>query len=802
MLRLIRRENFFLAILALTAFLRLYRLDAIPPDFHFDQAYYTLDVLQILSGHFGIFFENPGGSEPLFIYLALAPVLLSGADSALALKIVSALIGIATVALMYPIARGILRSPRAGIFAALFTAMISWHLFYSRNGERNILTVLFVMLALYFYWRAITHNAPRHLDQPSAINRHQLNLAGVFTGIALYTYPAARILPILLVALTLLFAFSERTRAREYWLGLARAFGIALIVFLPLGIFYLQFPRYFIEHTAQVSLFATHTNAADLLAAIGDNARKVAAMFLFSGDPGAIRNVPFRPVFDPFIGVFFVLGLAISLSHAFLSRSIEQKRAQFILLWMLAWLSASLLSDDAPNYARTIPALPAVVMLAAWGANEIYARLSSLFIPTAPRVSLYATRALFAIILFAATALMFRDYFGNFANDAGTYYAYNGDKVEIAAWIKARAANERLYLSEIVAKNSTVALLTRRAVLKSFDSRDTIILPANSRGGDARFVFPAEQEKRWLTMAERLGALATSEIVRGKHNEILLYTLRVAASDLPDANNSLTTLARGGAFLKIQNAERVNWMNEIEMLGYRLDPEGPGGRNLVVTLFARANAKINADYTFSVKVRDAHERVWGQEDKWLGDNSYASSRWDIGEIIVEKFYPGLNACAPAGDYRVSVEMYDPQSNQVVMLVNGAGNIAPLGAFRAGASEGNRYEDLEPAQRAEIRVGDSLQLFGYTLTPTPLRAGDAFALSLFWRGDPNARAAPVRIQLRDATAREFALADATLAVPRDARGLCTLFDLRAPRETASGAGVLLVNNIEIARIVIK
>ena len=61
MSHLFSRTNLILAtIVALAAFFRFYRLEQIPPGFHFDQAFYTLDVLHLLQDGFAIFFTAPG----------------------------------------------------------------------------------------------------------------------------------------------------------------------------------------------------------------------------------------------------------------------------------------------------------------------------------------------------------------------------------------------------------------------------------------------------------------------------------------------------------------------------------------------------------------------------------------------------------------------------------------------------------------------------------------------------------------------------------------------------------------------
>ncbi|MCI0477672.1 MAG: hypothetical protein L0Y55_15620 [Anaerolineales bacterium] len=169
-------------------------------------------------------------------------------------------------------------------------------------------------------------------------------------------------------------------------------------------------------------------------------------------------------------------------------------------------------------------------------------------------------------------------------------------------------------------------------------------------------------------------------------------------------------------------------------------------------------------------------------------------------MIVEKFYSGLNACAPAGEYRVSVEAYNPKTMQTLARTDRDGTSVELGGARADVSPGNLYEHLEPEQSLDVEVAPQARLLGYTLTPNEARAGDLFSLSLFWRGvgdGKQTRRAVIR--LRDAAQRDFVLSEKSVTLPMDGRGVCAFFDFQMPRDAASGAGVLIVNDTPIATI---
>jgi 4-amino-4-deoxy-L-arabinose transferase-like glycosyltransferase len=744
-----RAKLFLIAILALGAGLRFFRLAELPPGFQFDQAFYSLDLAHLLDGEFHIFFTAPGGSEPLFVYLALPFAALFGIDSPLAIKLTASIIGILTVIATYGIARALFDT-RVALLSALFTAISFWHIFYNRYGERIPLTVLMATLTFWMFWRALEKKRARDFI-----------LTGVFTGIALYTYPSARIIPIAIVVMIAFSMLGDRAHARAYFVGLF-AIGIAaLIVFAPLGAYYLAHPDDFISHSADVSIFVPHGNVNPNIAiALAENAIRLMKMFFITGDSGVLRNLPYRPIFDPFAGALFALGVIV---WAF---AMERRRALLLAIWLGGALALSLISDDAPNNGRVMVGAPVVMILPALGAVALWDR--------APQKKIAATAL--GIFIALSAAITTRDYFDVFANSPDTYFAFDADKVETAQWLNQTAPRATIFLAPLWHQNGTISLLTRDAPLKSFESRDTIVLPSRA-DKDALYAFPLEQARKLETLAARLGSLGAREQAFAVNGAPLLLLYRVPAQNLPDENDPYSALARGGDFLQSHARARANWGDLIELLGYTLAPEGAGGRNLTATIFLRALNPISDEYTFSIKARDEKNRVWGQDDKWAGNNSYATTHWHPGDLVIEKFYPGLNACAPAGNYRVTIEAYNPKTMQPL------GEPIALGDFRADASSGNLLEHLEPAQSLDAPIAPNARLIGFTLAPEELRAGQEFSLALFWRGVGQHT---VRVHVNDSI-----LVEQTIQLPSQDRGLCTFFDLRAP-----SSSTLFVNDIKI------
>ena len=151
---------FLLVLVVIAAFLRFYRLSDIPPGFHFDQAFYVFDAIRLLQGQFSIFFAAPGGSEPLYVYLATVGVALFGV-SAIGLSLTSAIIGTVTILVIYGFTRTFLRSRVAAAVTAALATISVWLIYYSRDGERIGLEALLTLITLWFFWRALTNLSRR-----------------------------------------------------------------------------------------------------------------------------------------------------------------------------------------------------------------------------------------------------------------------------------------------------------------------------------------------------------------------------------------------------------------------------------------------------------------------------------------------------------------------------------------------------------------------------------------------------------------------------------------------------------------
>lgn len=658
-----RLDWIFLTIIILVAtWLRSFDLAHLPPGLHFDLAFNALDIARIRLGDYRIFFPANTGREPLFIYLQALTTFAFGLTP-FALRLTSAFVGVVTIPLLYTFTRQLTGSRSVALLATLFSAISFWHVFYSRLGLRVILAVPLTIGIFWMLWIAVKTAQTKYYA-----------FAGVFLALAVYTYLSARLAPFAVLTLVLCAAWTDRANARRHLRGGLVTLLLAFILTVPLWYYFWLHPDEFISHSAQISIFASDGTAQNPIPAFLQNVWLVLNMFLGAGDAGLIRNLPGRPVFDPFLGSLFIVGTGVWLYTLLAPRRprLERLAAVLISTWLGVSLIASLFSTDAPSFIRTLPAFPVIMILPAWGAVAIWQRLSARFRPLAA--------VILALVFVISAWRTYSDYFIVFAHDPTLYYAFDQDKVEIADWINQHAASGQVYLAPLFYQQGTIAFLTRLAIYKSFDSRDALVVPSREAGKEVYYAFPTEQAQRIETLARRLPIGKRDDLV-GSNGAPILLVYQVPAEKLPGEKKPLKAKALGSDFTPTQDSN-ASWENLIRLVGTRIEPQGTGHRLLEVSLYLQSVQPTARDLTFSVKVRDNADRVWGQQDKMPGNNSFPTSQWSKGELIVERFYPEFDECVPAGDYTISLEIYKPGSATVLALDNVPGNILELGTVRS------------------------------------------------------------------------------------------------------------------------
>lgn len=714
-------------ILVIAALLRLVNLAQIPPGLYHDEAVNGLDIWNILTGQRApIFFEANGGREPLFLYLQALSVWLFG-PTAWALRIVSAIIGIATVAVFFLVAREM--SPtrfHANTFALVASAGLAtsyWHLHWSRVGLRAILLPLLLCAALYFFLVARRTLRARH-----AI------LAGIFLGLSFYSYLAARLAPVLFITL---LALDWQATKKALWRN-ALFFATALVVALPLILYFVVTPAAFTGRAGDIAL-STDSNTP-LSQSLALNTARVAGMFFIRGDVEWRHGLALRPVLDPISAALFVLGLAVSFAYR------REFSARLAWLWLVIMLLPTVLSQQAPDTLRAIGAVPVVYWFVALG----WSQLSEWFKTRIGGAYAAWTGAGIAVLLLGSGFFTARDYLYSWANDPRAYRDFDGEFTEIAAWINAQA--QPVYVPAEIYSYPTVQFLTlaRGGAVSSILDKKTKAL---AQGGIALMTASRDPRAQYVLLAD--------------HETIMLDPVPVPALDLNETINGryrpLTGIAPvADKTFFVSSTPNITPLDAqfggINLVGFQLDtrelsPSQPFGFNLY---WQRAGAVPHEPKVF-VQIMDANGQEVARADKFP-TNEVSVARYPLGQTVPDRYFLTLDHSLAPGRYALWVGLLDPLTGERwdVSTAGGGDDHVALAWLRVPLP----FTPL-PADAAKIsaRWQNGITLAGYTTDTQTPRAGESSEWTAYWRTEqPLSQDETIFVQLLNAQGEIVAQAD--------------------------------------------
>jgi mannosyltransferase len=324
----VRSRSWLLGVLLLALALRCYRLDA--NSLWFDEAFSWLAATRPLGD---ILTQRLEPFLPALYHLLLHGWLWLGQSEA-ALRSLSVLFGVATVAVMYAAGRCLFDS-RTGLAAALLTAALPFQIYYSQEARPYALVVLCSALLLWAFVRA--WQRPRWTAWL---------LVGLAAGISFYTHYFVVFGLIALHSLVLL----RRAEVSARWRGLLVADAVALVLVTP----HLAAA---VAHTRQVT--------GDFWLASPSPLQPIKTLhYLLFGHTTPQVVVP--------VALFLLVAVLVMLGMA-VARAARDERAWLLLLtaWVavpilgvlvISWLVGPLYLDRSFSLAT-----PAYLLLLAWG---------------------------------------------------------------------------------------------------------------------------------------------------------------------------------------------------------------------------------------------------------------------------------------------------------------------------------------------------------------------------------------------------------------------------------------------------
>ena len=610
---------FLIAVVAIA--LRLYRLEAVPPGLQHDEVFHGHDAVTVLLGHHAIYFPSNAGNEPLYIYLTAGTIALFGKNP-WGIRMAAVICGLATVLFTGLWIRRAYNT-RMALVASALVAVTFWPLFMSRVGLRSAALPPLAAATAWMFWRAV--------QEARGAGRRQVawfTFAGVLLGATLYTYPAARVLPIAYLLFAILFYVLRFTFhvSRPVLYGFAVFFVTAGLVFLPLYLYLSRAPEADVRLQQLVSIGAISSlqkgDAGPLLA----NIRDTLGMFTIKGDPVWRYNIAGEPVFNPMIRPVFYLGLFLALWK------IREPRNLFALIWLPVGLLPSILSDSTPSFLRSSASLPVAFLLPALGVDWLLAHLEG------ERNRVW--RAVLIGYIALSSAFSIDDYFVRWPARPEVREVYRSDLADAARWLDARTDDAPVVIASTNPHDVDPFLfdfeLRRPRPIKWVDRAYGLIFPP----GRAVYISP----KSTPLAAELHDLLGASPTFTG--NSFMVYetdTLRIPQAAL---------------------AAPVRFAGRIDLIGYQVMPSAvkPGEWVRVWTYWRIVEDTRGEQWPIAVfaHLLDAQGQFVAGRDLL----AVPTAGWRTGDVWVQFQDMQTPASAQPGIYPIEVGVYNRAAQSV------------------------------------------------------------------------------------------------------------------------------------------
>ena len=349
-------------IVILAAILRFYQLDSNPPALSWDEAaigWNAKSIFHTRRDEWGtrlpLVFRSFGDYKaPLYIYLTAPIVGIFGLNE-ISIRLLSVLAGVASVVVLYLLAKQLARDNRIALISATLLAITPWSVMLSRGAFEQNLALFFILLNIYFFSLA--------LKKPI-----WFYASAFFFALSLYTYHSPKIfLPLFLIALVVIFRKTLFTKKNIKSIIGAFIFGLVLLAplvkstfkegaamrFQGTSVFYEKgekLPHNFNLVKKLTTNYLVHYSPTFYYSGVSDNFRtqlKNQGIMLWISAP------------------FLILGLW------YLYQQRQKNWAKLIIAWFLLGPAAAVIGKEAPHSIRAMNILPALLITTAIGVKQV-----------------------------------------------------------------------------------------------------------------------------------------------------------------------------------------------------------------------------------------------------------------------------------------------------------------------------------------------------------------------------------------------------------------------------------------------
>ena len=660
-------------ILLLAAFLRLYRLDSVPPGLTHDEAdtgYFAASVYRGAPSQA----QGPYGyiNEPFTQYSGALFMALFGRTD-FALRVHSAFWGMVLLMFAYLWARRVF-GVAASLGGAAMVAVSFWTISNSRFALNSEPAPALFTGAVYFLWRALTPEPKRRAERampakaghPAAVQPDSSGLAisarrfiaeplawglfAVFLAGSLYAYEAARAATIGLGVFFVYLALTNRPGLRLHGAWFAGALVLAGMLAAP----HLLNPNAWgRSSTLSVPLQAALRGDLQPLLA---NVFSTLGTISFNGDSFVTYNLPGRPILDPIASLFFYGGIALCLWRW------RNPLYAFTLLWIVAGLAPSLVLGEWTSTLHSKAAEAPILVLPAVCAVEVGRCVAARF---GSRWAKAFTAGCVAWLAVIAVSTGY-DYFIRWGQSPATRAAYFHNLAAITDYLNRTPYSGAVALSSpfpdlpLDPFIANLRVHRRDLSLRWFDAQRALVFPDEARSAArSLLIVPpntplAPELAGWLDLRklERVN-LRPDDI--DPYFDVFEWNPRDAFARLTSKTQIIVV---GDRSLDLPVS-----FGAVELDAYELPTRtiAPGGAVTLLTVW-RVNAPIYLQTTVGgygrsvaifVQLLDAANTIIGQEDRL----DAPAWNWSAGDAFAQLHRFTIKPDTPPGNYMLHVGMY-------------------------------------------------------------------------------------------------------------------------------------------------
>ena len=352
-----------LAFVARTVFIQ-----DLPYPWSGDEASVGSEGRRIIAGEVTDFFETSWSGQPNWSFFPTAISISLFGENIVGIRMVSILAGTFTVLFVYLLGKDMFNKT-VGSIAAGFLALYPIHLHFSRIGVNNINDGLMITLVLWLILRAF--KSRKIID---------FVLAGVLSGLTMYTYVGTRLVLVLALGAFLYNLLLHRKKIRSLIQGISSYIIALLITATPIAYFFSKHPDIFINRIGQEGIIFNGWLANQALAlgisqgqVLLDQLSKSTLVFIATAASGNFFYSP-KPYLTVLGALLFIIGMVYS---------VQKIRDQHNLV-LLAWfwsviLLGGVLTLNPPAHTRMIMTTPVVALFIGfgiWQLTEAFGRLN------------------------------------------------------------------------------------------------------------------------------------------------------------------------------------------------------------------------------------------------------------------------------------------------------------------------------------------------------------------------------------------------------------------------------------------